>query len=106
MIRTAIAEDPDELREIINSKDFVSTFGSLQGDQVKTAPKGYSKDDPAIDLLRFKQYIVSKSFTDKEMLSADYSAMVADTFKAMRPFFDYMSYILTTDANGEPLYKD
>ena len=105
-IRKAIAEDPDELRKIINSNAFTSTFGTLKGDQVKSAPKGYSKDDPAIDLLRYKQFLISKEFTDQEVLSADYSDKVIATFKAMRPFFDYMSYILTTDANGEPLYKD
>lgn len=105
-IRAAIAEDPDELRSIINSKAFKSTFGELKGDQVKTAPKGYKKDDPAIDLLRYKQFLISKSFSDKEVLSPKFRDQVVDTFKAMRPFFDYMSYILTTDANGEPLYKD
>ena len=105
-IRKAIAEDPDELRKIINSKAFKSVFGSLKGEQVKTAPKGYKKDDPAIDLLRYKQFLISKEFTDKEVLSSDFSEKVVATFKAMRPFFDYMSYILTTDANGEPLYKD
>ncbi len=106
MIRAAIAEDPDELRKIINSKAFKSTFGELQGEQVKTAPKGYKKDDPAIDLLRYKQFLISKSFSDQEMRADNFSDQVVATFKAMRPFFDYMSYILTTDANGEPLYKD
>lgn len=105
-IRAAIAEDPDELRKIISSKAFKSTFGELQGEQVKTAPKGYKKDHPAIDLLRYKQFLISKSFSDKDMLADNFSDQVVATFKAMRPFFDYMSYVLTTDANGEPLYKD
>lgn len=105
-IRKAIAADPDELRKIINSKAFKSTFGELQGDQVKTAPQGYKKDDPAIDLLRYKQFLISKEFSDEEVLAPDYCDKVVATFKSMRPFFDYMSYILTTDENGEPLYKD
>ena len=105
-IRAAIADDPDELRQIITSKAFKSTFGELKGQQVKTAPKGYKKDDPAIDLLRYKQFLISRSFTDKEMLAPDYADKVVATFKAMRPFFDYMSYVLTTDKNGEPIYKD
>lgn len=105
-IRKAIASDPDELRSIISSKEFISTFGELMGDQVKTAPQGYKKDDPAIDLLRYKQFLISKEFTDAEVLAPDYEKKVVDTFKAMRPFFDYMSYILTTDENGEPLYSD
>lgn len=94
------------MRKIINSKAFKSTFGELKGDQVKTAPQGYKKDDPAIDLLRYKQFLISKEFTDAEVLAPDFCDQVVATFKAMRPFFDYMSYILTTDENGEPLYKD
>lgn len=105
-IRKAIAADPDELRKIINSKAFKSTFGELQGNQVKTAPQGYKKDDPAIDLLRYKQFLISKEFTDQEVLSPDFCKQAVATFKAMRPFFDYMSYILTTDENGEPIYSD
>lgn len=105
-IRKAIAADPDELRKIINSKAFKSTFGELQGNQVKTAPQGYKKDDPAIDLLRYKQFLISKEFTDEEVLSPDFCKQAVATFKAMRPFFDYMSYILTTDENGEPIYSD
>ena len=99
-IRQEIAASPDELRAIISSKSFVDTFGSLEGDQVKSAPKGYKKDDPAIDLLRYKQFLVYRHFTDKEVCSDNFAQILSDTYKAMRPFFDYMSDVLTTDENG------
>jgi uncharacterized protein (TIGR02453 family) len=103
-IREDIAIDDSELRKIITDKKFKNTFGELMGEQVKTAPKGYKKDHPAIDLLRFKQFLVMKKFTDKEVLASDFTDKVVETFVAMRPFFDYMSVVLTTDANGEPLF--
>lgn len=99
-IREDIAMDASELRKIINSKPFKETFGSLHGDQLKTAPKGFDKDHPDVDLLRYKQFIVSKKFTDKEALSSDFAEKMNDAFKKMRPFFDYMSESVTTDANG------
>jgi uncharacterized protein (TIGR02453 family) len=102
-IRTDIAADPQPLRDIIADPVFIETFGELQGDQVKTAPKGFSRDHPAIDLLRYKQFLISKSFSDKEVLSPDFLEKVNDTFRKMRPFFDYMSEVLTTDANGMPI---
>lgn len=102
-IRAHIAQDDAPLRIIIADPTFVKTFGTLDGEGVKTAPKGYSKDHPAIDLLRKKQFLVGKSFTDKEMKSKDFAKEVTLTFNAMRPFFDYMSEILTTDLNGAPL---
>ncbi len=102
-IREEIAVDDQELREILNDKTFVKTFNSLIGEQLKSAPKGFDKDHKAIDLLRFKQFIFTKNFSDEEVLSANFADKVDETFKAMRPFFDYMSDVLTTDINGESI---
>jgi uncharacterized protein (DUF2461 family) len=73
----------------------------LEGEQLKTAPKGIDKAHPAIDLLRYKQYLLSRQFTDQEVLSDNFVNEVNNCFKAMRPFFDFMSEALTTDENGE-----
>lgn len=100
LIRSHLAEEPERLREIIESKEFIDAFGQLDGEQVKTAPKGYSKDHPAIDLLRYKQFLIGHTFNDKEITSDNFSSLMADRFNRMRPFFDYMSEILTTDLNG------
>jgi uncharacterized protein (TIGR02453 family) len=102
-IRTEIANDAEPLRKILASDDFVHTFGTLQGEQLKTAPQGYDKDHPNIDLLRYKQFLISKNFTDAEVLSDDFAQQVAATFHHMRPLFDYMSDVLTTDENGVPI---
>jgi len=103
-IRVELAADGSELRKIIGSKNFIDTFGQLDGNQVKTAPKGFSKEHENIDLLRYKQFLVSKKFTEKEMLAKDFYKEANKVFKNMRPLFDYMSEVLTTDENGESLY--
>ena len=102
-IREEIAFDDKPLRKILKQKRFVDTFGGIEGEQLKTAPKGYPKDHPAIDLLRYKQLIVTRKFTDKEVLEESFLKEANQTFKALRPFFNYMSEILTTDANGRSL---
>ena len=104
-IRKELELDDKELRAIIEDKTFKDTFGTLTGDELISAPKGFDKNHPAIDLIRKKQFLVSKSFTDKEVLAADFTEKVVAVFTAMRPFFDYMSEVLTTDLNGESLYK-
>lgn len=103
-IREDIASDASDLREIITSPEFVDTFGQLEGEQLKSSPKGFDKEHPDIDLLRFKQFLVGKHFTDKEVLADDFIDRANDTFIKMRPFFDYMSDVLTTDSNGSPLF--
>ncbi|MCH2215134.1 MAG: DUF2461 domain-containing protein [Flavobacteriales bacterium] len=102
-IREEIAMDALPLRKIINAASFKKHFGQLEGDQVKTAPKGYPKDHPDIDLLRYKSYIVSHHFTDEEVTSPGFDKEILKYFKALRPFFDYMSEVLTTDLNGVSL---
>jgi len=102
-IREELSVDDQELRTILADKTFVKTFGQLEGEQLKSAPKGFDKEHKAIDLLRFKQYIFTKNFSDEEVLTANFADKVNETFKAMRPFFDYMSDVLTTDSNGESI---
>ncbi|SFW88776.1 DUF2461 domain-containing protein [Chitinophaga sancti] len=100
LIRDDISFDPAPLQKILKSKLFTSTFGQLEGEQLKTAPKGYPADHEAIDLLRFKQYLLIRRFTDEEVLEASFIEEANKTFKAMRPFFDYMSEVLTSNGNG------
>lgn len=104
-IRKEIALDDSELREIINHPTFVQLFGGLVGEELKTAPKGFDKEHPAIDLLRKKQFLVMRSFTDEEILQPNFINEVIQTFEGMKPFFDYMSEVLTTDVNGVSLYE-
>jgi len=102
-IRDEFSHDAIPLRKILKNKSFINTFGGLLGEQVKTTPKGFNADNQAIDLIRYKQFLLMHKFTDKEVLSDNFLKQVNDTFKQMRPFFDYMSEVLTTDVNGIPL---
>lgn len=99
-VRDDIAFDPAPLRKIINSKAFINMFGALQGEQLKTTPKGFDAGHEAIDLLRYKQFLLIRRFSDKEVFSPSFLKEAGLTFKAMRPFFDYMSDALTMDPNG------
>lgn len=102
-IRKEFEMDDSEIRAILNEPDFNKIWGGFVGDSLKTAPKGFDKTHPAIDLIRRKQYIFTKSYTDEEVLDKNFMMEVDLAFKAVRPFFDLMSDILTTDLNGESL---
>ncbi|RAJ29151.1 DUF2461 domain-containing protein [Pedobacter cryoconitis] len=99
-IRQEISFDAAPLRKILNSASFISAFETLKGEQLKTTPKGFDANDEAIDLLRYKQFLLIRRFSDEEVLKDDFLQKAGQTFKNMRPFFDYMSELLTTDTNG------
>lgn len=88
-IRTAIAEKPETLRKIIAKKDFVKFFGDLRGDSLKTAPKGYASDHPAIDLLKRKQFLAMHLLNDADALKDDFAAHIVEVCKALKPFEGY-----------------
>lgn len=102
-IRQELALDGDEYRELINKPNFKNTWSELHGDAVKTAPKGYDKDHPHIDLLRLKQHLFSVRYTEKEATAPDFLHRLDAALQAVRPFVDYMSDVLTTNADGERL---
>lgn len=99
-IRQDIDANYDEWRKLLSDKTLVKTFGGLRGAQLSSAPRGYAKDHPAIELLRYKQFLLKHEFEDKDVLSAGFVHTANDVFKKMRPFLDHMSEVLTTDANG------
>jgi uncharacterized protein (TIGR02453 family) len=102
-IRQDIDLNYDDWKKLLARKSLVNTFGKMTGEQIISAPRGYAKDHPAIDLLRYKQFIFRHEFPDKVVCSPGFVSKVNDTFKKMRPFLDFMSELLTTDANGVPV---
>jgi uncharacterized protein (TIGR02453 family) len=90
-IREKISNSPDEYIKITQEKDFIKFFGSVDGEKLKTAPKGYPKDHPYIELLKFKSYLVVNEAKDKLVLSGDFQDHVINVFKAMKPLNDYLN---------------
>jgi uncharacterized protein (TIGR02453 family) len=100
LIRCHIAQDSAEYREIINTSSFKKTFSNVQGEQLKKTPKGFDIENPDVDLLRCKQFVLKHDLTDDEVFSSDFSKSASNIFKQMRPYFDIMTEFLTTDLDG------
>ena len=100
-IREELAADSKSLKKIISAPTFKKMFGGLSGEKLKTAPKGYPRDHPNIDMLRYKHFIMSRRFSDREVTDTSFLKETVKTFKAMHPFFNYMTDVLITDSNGE-----
>ena len=95
--------DSKEFRDIINNKNFKKVWGDLKGEELVSSPIGFSKDDPNIDLIKKKMYLFSINFTNSDVLKNNFSNKITSSFKNISPFFNYMSYVLTTDLNGESI---
>jgi len=103
-IRKEFEMDASEIRKILNQKEFKKAFGGFNQEfAVKTAPKNFSKEHPNIDLIKLKSYFVVHNFTDAEVHSSNFKDKLLHHYELLRPYFDYMSDVLTTDLNGVSL---
>ena len=100
-IRRELEFDSHPIEEITQHPNFLHHFEALRGEAVKTAPRGFAKDHPNIAWIRRKQFYALRSFSEQEVLRTDFVEQTVATLRALRPFFDYMSEVLTTNANGE-----
>lgn len=105
-IRKEFEIDSSEIRKILSQPDFKKAFGNLnQENLVKTAPNGFNKNDENIDLIRLKSFFVRHHFSDSEVHEIHFMENLIYHYELLRPFFDYMSEVLTTDLNGVSLLE-
>ena len=103
-IRQEISLDGQGFEKVMNSKAIQQEFGGeVWGEELKTAPKGFEKDDPMIAYLRKKQFLLKRDYTQQEALTQELDQKMTKGLLAMRPFFDFMTEALTTNLNGESL---
>lgn len=93
-IRQEIDYNGEELRNLIAANDFQQYFGKLQGEEVSTSPKGYAKDNPYIDLIRLKSFVMIHPLTDLQVNSSSFQNTVLSACKAMKPTLDFLNRAL------------
>lgn len=97
-IRQEIDYNLDEFLGIINAPAFVKHFGALEAEwKGKLPPKGYAADNPAIEWLKYKSYIGTQQFTDKQISASDFAAKADETLQLLKPFNDFINRALRTD---------
>jgi uncharacterized protein (TIGR02453 family) len=92
-IRQEIDYNGKDLKKIVNNPEFIKVFSELKGDGLKTAPKGYPKDHPEIELLKKNQLFVMHNYTDDEVVAADFLDKVISHCKIMKPFAAWVNMV-------------
>ena len=92
-IRQEIDYNYSDWKKIITNKHFIKTFegGIKSSDVLVRPPKGYEEANPAIEYLKMKSFIVSKTYTDIDLQQPDFVKKVAGTFKIMKPVIDFLN---------------
>ena len=89
--RQAIDRDANAFKRITRSRAFAQYFGHVSGGRLATAPQGFPRDHPEIELLKLKEIVAVHHLADESVLSPDLAAHTLKVFKAMKPFLDYLN---------------
>ncbi len=89
--REAISHHPGSFKVVIEAPAFIQYFGSIQGEKLKTTPKGFAPDHPEIELLRLKEVVAVHALSDAAVLSDGFVGLIVQSFAAMKPFLDYLN---------------
>jgi uncharacterized protein (TIGR02453 family) len=90
-IRQEIDYSPGELQGILQEPAFASTFGALQGEKRKAAPKGYDKRHQEIELLKQNGFQVLHYFTDEEVCAPDFIYKLLPLYERVKPLHDFLN---------------
>ena len=66
----------------------------FEGERLQRPPKGYDKNDPDIEWLKLKDFFVSHSFSDAELLAPDFTQRVLASFQAAQPLVRFLNRAL------------
>lgn len=90
-IRQEIDYNTKDFKKLITAASFKKNFGEIQGEKLKTAPKGFPKDHPELSLLQYKSFLLVHNCDDKLVQSDGFMKHLTDVYKSMKPFNDFLN---------------
>jgi len=99
-IRQEIFYHPQNYIQLIENKEFKSTFTLGYFDKLKTAPKGYPKDWEHLELIKNRNYAVGHRVEDKELCAPDFLKKAIEIYKIIYPFNRYLNKAVDENIGG------
>ena len=99
-IRREIHGFYDEMEDIVNNDNFKSVFGKLEStpeNTLKTSPKDFDKDHPAIEFLKLKSFLATTQLTDKDLTDKNFIKNTTKKLMVAKPLIEFLNRGLTTE---------
>lgn len=93
-VRQEIDYNWSAFKGILQHKQFKKMFGDLsrqEGMSLIREPKGYEKDNPAIDYIKLKNFIVSVPVADEELTDKVLVKKIITAFSTMQPLLQFLN---------------
>jgi uncharacterized protein (TIGR02453 family) len=83
-----------EFKKIVNAPEFKKHYKELEKDEKQmlvNVPKGYDKENPAVDFLRMKSFVATKNLSDADVLSENLLNETIQSLKALMPLVKFIN---------------
>ncbi len=90
-VREHISNTYPEIQRLSRTSTFKRNLGELQGDCLSRVPRGFSKDDPAAEYLKYYRFVAGREFPASLATSAEFYPTLVRTFKALMPLVRFLN---------------
>lgn len=97
-IRQEIDYNWEEFNKIIHNKKFAACYGELErgeGMALSREPKGYEKNNPAIEYIKLKSFVATAALTDADLTSKDLVKKITVAFETLQPLITFLNRALS-----------
>jgi uncharacterized protein (TIGR02453 family) len=96
-VREHIAANSRRLRSLVESPAFRRDIGTLEGERLQRVPRGFPKDHPAAEYLKFRQFLAGREFEPAFATGPKFYPTLLLVFRRAAPLMRFLN---------EPFRKD
>jgi len=91
VLRQEIYNFPDEFKAIINNPEFKKVYNKLYDQKLIMAPKGFPRDFPDVELLKYKSYVTTHPLSDEDLSSPTLEEKLRMLTTTLSPFNNFLN---------------
>jgi uncharacterized protein (TIGR02453 family) len=99
-VREHIASNVNRLRTIVESPGFRRTVGALDGERLQRVPRGFAKDHPAAEYLKYRQFLAGREYPGQFATNPRFYAEVLKVFQRVAPLTRFLNEPLLRGQTG------
>jgi uncharacterized protein (TIGR02453 family) len=105
-VRRHLSAHHEEFRALVGARSLRTLMGELQGEQLSRPPKGFPKDHPAADLVRYKQWYLFVTLAPELATTPRLLPELVKRFRALTPFMELLNAPLAGTKKKPPVLWD
>ena len=90
-IRRHIADTHPALHQLARRPAFRKAVGTLDGERLTRVPRGFMKDDPSAEYLKYRNFLAGREFPAEFATSAKFYPTLVTTFRAVMPLVRFLN---------------